>query len=156
MYMPGTANYEVNRPLRSWRDSLNNPGARQMRYARYLLESRPFLTRVPDMSLIVPDKNESSVPGQGTRRFAATRDQDGTYALVYFPVGRAATIDCSKLQGARLAARWFDPRTGKTEKIGVFKNEGERRFEPPTPGEDLDWVLMIDDASKNYPDPIAR
>ncbi len=147
------AKYPVNRPLRSWRDSLDLPGAAQMQYGRYLIESRPFLTRIPDMDLIVPDGVESSVPGRGTRRFAATRDEEGTYAFVYFPISRAATIDVSRIKGETLVAYWYDPRTGAVELIDTFKNEGRREFTPPTLGEDMDWVLVIDDASKNYPKP---
>lgn len=37
--------------------------------------------------------------------------------------------------------------------IGVFPNPGEREFTPPDPGELLDWVLVLDDAAKNYPSP---
>jgi hypothetical protein len=37
--------------------------------------------------------------------------------------------------------------------IGTFPNGGEREFIPPSKGEMLDWVLVLDDASKNYPEP---
>ncbi len=30
---------------------------------------------------------------------------------------------------------------------------GTREFNPPDPGEGLDWVLVLDDASKDYPPP---
>ena len=138
---------------RSWREALDNPGAAQMQYAKKLIESRPFLTRVPDPELIVPDKLPAYVPGTGTRRFVATRDVDGTYAMVYFPIGRAATIELGRLNAETLRAYWFDPRVGSAKLIGEFKNEGRKTFEPPLPGEDVDWVLVIDDASKNYPTP---
>ena len=36
-----------------WQEALSFPGAGQMRHLRALMESRPFLTRVPDQSLIV-------------------------------------------------------------------------------------------------------
>ncbi len=142
--------YGVIEPVRSWRDSLDLPGAAQMQYARYLIESRPFLTRIPDMDLVVSDKNSNFVPGQNFRHFAATRDKDGTYAFIYFPISRAATIDVSRIKGETLVAFWYDPRTGAAEFIDRFKNEGRREFTPPTLGEALDWVLVIDDASKNY------
>ena len=35
-------------PLLPWTEALDQPGAAQMRHARALLESRPYLTRVPD------------------------------------------------------------------------------------------------------------
>lgn len=153
MYDPESGKGPINRPTRSWKESLNLPGAMQMQYGRWLIESRPFLTRIPDMSLIIPDKNASLVPGAGTRRFVATRDEEGTYAFVYFPIGRAATIDLSKISGKTLKAYWYDPRTGNVLTIEEFENDGKRRFTPPTVGEDLDWVLVVDDASKNYPIP---
>ena len=154
MYDPEDAEqYPINGPLKSWRVGLDNPGAAQMQFCKRLIESRPFLTRIPDMSLVVSDAVSTSVPGAGTRRFAATRDVDGTYAFVYFPIGRAATIDLGRLNAEFLRAYWYDPRTGAVEKIGEFKNDGKRTFEPPTLGEDLDMVLVLDSASKNYPLP---
>ena len=33
---------------------------------------------------------------------------------------------------------------------------GEREFTPPEPGEMLDWVLVLDDESKQYPAPGRR
>ena len=143
--------YPINGPLKSWRDGLDNPGASQMQLCKRLVESRPFLTRIPDMELIVPDAVSTSVPGAGTRRFAATRDQEGTYAFVYFPIGCAATINIGRLSARTLRAFWYDPRNGTFQEIGEFPNEGRRTFAPPTLGEDLDMVLVIDDASKNYP-----
>jgi hypothetical protein len=59
----------------------------------------------------------------------------------------------SAIRGATAKAWWFDPRTGKAEVIGEFPTKGERRFAPPAAGELLDWVLVLDDASKNYPPP---
>jgi len=35
-------------------------------------------------------------------------------------------------------------------------NTGERKFTPPTPGQELDWVLVLDDAAKGFPPPGAR
>jgi hypothetical protein len=30
---------------------------------------------------------------------------------------------------------------------------GDREFTPPANGEMIDWVLVLDDAAKNYPPP---
>ena len=43
----------VNNPLQPWSEAILQPGAAQMQHARALLESRPFLTRIPDDSLVV-------------------------------------------------------------------------------------------------------
>ena len=113
----------------------------------------PWLTRVPADDVIVADRIATSVPGAGTRRFAATRDTDGTYAMVYAPVGRAFSVKMDTIKGPKVTASWFNPRTGAAAKFGEFANAGPREFLPPDPGELLDWVLVLDDAAKNYPPP---
>ena len=143
----------VNNPLQPWSEAILQPGAAQMQYARALLESRPFLTRIPDDSLVVTNRVPTSVPGAGRYRFVATRDTAGSYAMVYAPVGRPFTVRMNAIQGPSVKAWWFNPRDGSAQSIGTFPNEGERTFTPPNPGEMTDWVLVLDDASKNYPAP---
>jgi hypothetical protein len=129
---------------------MDQPGASQMQYGRRLMESRPFLTRVPDDSLIVPADPPSSVPGAGEKRFAATRDSLGSYAMVYAPVGRSFKVKMGKISGGNVKAWWFNPRTGMATLIGEFANTGEHQFTPPDKGEALDWVLVLDDASRGF------
>ena len=143
----------TNRPLYSWKEALNRPGAEQMQYGKRLIESRPFLTRVPDWDMIVPEKNRLAVPGAGVRTFVATRDQEGSWAMIYIPVGRAVTIDFTRLNAEKLHMYLFNPRNGKSSDLGVVANKGKMKFTPPCVGELLDWVLVVDDASKNYPKP---
>jgi hypothetical protein len=83
----------------------------------------------------------------------ATRDFDGTYAMVYAPVSRPFTVRMSKIAGSKVRAWWFNPRDGSTTPAGTFDNTGERTFEPPGRGEMTDWVLVLDDAARNYPPP---
>ena len=52
----------VNSPLMPWTQAIDQPGAGQMQFGRRLMESRPFLTRIPDDSIIVPDKVPTAVP----------------------------------------------------------------------------------------------
>ncbi|MDR1859851.1 MAG: glycoside hydrolase family 140 protein [Bacteroidales bacterium] len=153
-YMPDSNTPPHNNPLMSWRDALDSPGARQMLYGRLLMESRPFLTRLPDPSIIAPASPATSVPGEGLYRFAATRDEQGTYAMVYAPVGRPFTVNCSIIKGDRIKAWWFNPRTGEAKRIGVFANDRKpREFVPPDLGEALDWILILDNADCHYPAP---
>jgi hypothetical protein len=151
MYAPGRN--PINRPLMSWAEALEQPGAAQMRHGRKLMESRPFLTRIPDDSLIVPSSVLSAMPGAGRYRFVATRDANGSYAMVYAPVGRPFLVDVAKLSGNTLAGWWFNPRTGQTTRAGEYERKGQLRFVPPDSGEMLDWVLVLDDKAKNYPPP---
>ena len=151
MWSPGRN--PVNLPLLPWTEALHQPGAAQMRHGRALMESRPFLTRVPDDSLLVPDPVATSVPGAGRYRFVATRDTGGTYAMIYVPAGRRFRVRLDVIRGPDVKAWWFNPRDGRASLIETFRNRGEREFFPPDAGEALDWVLVLDDAAKNYPPP---
>lgn len=151
MWQPGRQ--PINNPLMPWHEAIDQPGAGQMGHGRRLIESRPFLTRVPDDSVIVPADPPSAVPGAGVKRFVATRDSEGSYAMVYVPTGRAFKVRMNKIRGGRVKAWWFNPRDGKATLIGTFGNAGERLFTPPTPGETLDWVLVLDDVARNFPPP---
>ena len=145
----------VNRPLMPWKEAIDQPGAAQMQYARRLLESRPFFTRVPDDSVIVTASVASAVPGAGRYRFSATRDENGSFAMVYAPIGRKFSVRMDKISGSKIVAWWFNPRSGEAKRIGVFDPGGVREFDPPDRGEMTDWVLVLDDGSKNYPPPGA-
>jgi hypothetical protein len=136
-----------------WSEAIDQPGAAQMQHARALLESRPFLARIPDPTIVVTSAIPTSVPGAGRYAFASTRDAAGSYAMIYAPVGRTFRVKMSVITGARVKAWWFDPRTGGATAIGTFPNTGERAFTPPAAGEVLDWVLVLDDDAKRYPAP---
>jgi hypothetical protein len=154
MWQPGRN--PVNFPLMPWHKAIDQPGAAQMQHARHLLESRPFLSRIPDDSVIVTGDVPTAVPGAGRYRFVATRDREGSYAMVYAPVGRKFSVRMDVIQGPKVKAWWFNPRDGSASVIGEFSNEGVRQFTPPTPGENLDWVLVLDDAAKGFPPPGAQ
>jgi hypothetical protein len=143
----------INNPLMPWSEAIQQPGADQMQYGRKLMESRPFLTRVPDDSIIASNRVPTSIPGAGRYRFVATRDESGSYAMVYAPVGRKFAVNMDKINGTKVKAWWFNPRDGSAKEIGAFDNNGVREFTPPDYGEMLDWVLVLDDAAKNYPAP---
>ena len=146
----------INDPLMSWSDAILQPGAAQMRHGRALMESRPFLTRIPDDSLLGTERVPTNVPGAGRYRFVATRDSEGTYLMVYVPVGRPFSVRLDALRGTKLKAWWFNPRDGNAKAIGILPVTTIQRFTPPAQGEMLDWVLVVDDASKRYPAPGSR
>lgn len=155
MFQPGLRQ-PVNDPLLPWKEALQDGGAKQMQYGRWLMESRPFLTRIPDDSIIVSDPIRTKIPGAGRYRFVATRDEAGTYAMVYAPISRPFEVDMTKIHGAHVKAWWFNPRTGGATFIGNYTNHGKHLFTPPDRGEMLDIVLVLDDASKAYPVPGTR
>ncbi|MBD0254595.1 MAG: glycoside hydrolase family 140 protein [Cytophagales bacterium] len=150
----------------TWQESLDLPGAYQMRYLRNLVESRPFLTRVPDQSLLLPTQTQL-VPfeGMGSQHMQATRDgtpgkNDATYVMVYLPVGRSLNVNTAVIPGKRLRAWWYDPRHGAAIPLGESDNKGQMEAEwntlPWHNGAGPDWVMVIDDASKGYPPPGSK
>ena len=148
MWAPGRK--PVNNPLMSWSNAIAQPGAEQMIHARRLIESRPYLTRVPDDSVIVTGSVPTSMPGTGRYHFSATRDEAGSFAMVYAPVGRPFRVRMDKVKGPNVTAWWFNPRTGAATRAGEYPNTGEREFGPPDRGEMTDWVLVLDDTSRNF------
>lgn len=136
----------INHADRDWTDALYRPGGRQMRFLRQLIESRPFFSRIPDQSLIVGDA------GSGGLHMQATRDREGTYAFIYFPLNdQSATIDLAKLKASEVRAWWYDPRTGVGKLMGQIPGDRTREFRSPPQGPD--WVLVLDDVAKNYDPP---
>jgi hypothetical protein len=152
MYEP-ESRVPINNPLMSWKEALSQSGAAQMIYGRLLMESRPFMTRIPDASVILPDKVPTAVPGEGRYRFAATRDEAGTYVMVYVPAGRPFTIRTDMLNGKKIKAWWFNPCNGKATHIRTFLNDRKTKtFIPPEKGESIDRILVLD-ADGQYPPP---
>ncbi len=77
--------------------------------------------------------------------------------MIYAPVGRPFKVKMDKIAantpGSKVKAWWYNPRNGKATLIGEFPNTGERQFAPPDAGENLDWVLVLDDATRKFPPP---
>jgi hypothetical protein len=135
----------VNGPHLFWYVAIDLPGAKQMKYLRMLIESRPMLDRVPDQSLI----NDA----RGTNdRIQATRGKD--YIFVYSSEGIKFTLNPDKITGKEISARWYNPKNGEVQEIGRFPKKS-KEFAPPSSGYGEDWVLIVDDAAKNYQSPSA-
>jgi hypothetical protein len=134
----------VNGPLKPWYESLDLPGAIQMTYVRKLMESRPMLERVPDQSILAENF-------AGFDHLQATRGKD--YLFVYSQLGKPFTLNMGKISGKRLKGYWYNPRNGKALTAGNFANQQTQKFTPPTQGTANDWVLVLDDAVKNFPIP---
>lgn len=144
-----------NNPLMPWYEAIDQPGSGQMKWGKKLMLSRPYLTRIPATEEILPAVRDipTSWPGEGLYRFAATMDTDGTYLMVYAPAGRKFLVNTAVIKADRLTGWWFNPRNGESRKIRKVE-KGERvEFVSPDPGEQLDWVLIVDDAAKGYKKP---
>jgi hypothetical protein len=141
----------INGPLMPWHEAIDRPGAGQMRHVRALVESRPYLLRTPDQSVLALELK--SGVNAGLRKVVACAASDKSYAFLYIPASRAITVDLKQIGGGRAKAWWYDPRTGKADAIGEFETAGKKDFTPPNEGEMIDWVLVLDDATKGYGSP---
>ena len=132
-----TQNETINNADTAWHEAIGFDGANQMQHLKKLIESRPYFSRVPAQDLLV------SAPGEGKQRVQATRDENGSYALVYSPDGQTISVHTGKMAGEKLVASWFDPRLGTTLQFDEFAREDQRDFTPPS---NDDWVLVLENS----------
>lgn len=143
--MWGPGRVAISAARTPWPEALSQPGSKQMGYLRRLFESRPFIGLVPDQTII------ASEPGKGADHVRAARAEDGSFALLYSPTGKAVAVEMSRIKGSRVAAYWYNPRDGTSRAVGLFPSSGIKEFVPPTKGRGNDWVLVLDDASRKFP-----
>lgn len=142
MYAPGRQ--PVIGAVVPWDEALDHPGAYQMRHLRRLFEARPFHRLVPDQSLILDG------PSSGGAKIRAAIADDGSFAIVYSPRGASFTLDKSRLDASRTKAIWFDPRYGVAHVEHTANTTGIQTFTPPTSGRGNDWMLILEDADRNF------
>lgn len=135
----------INYADRPWYEAIDRPGARQVRHLRALMESRPYLERIPDQTMLRCDA------GTGGHHIRATRDREGRYAFVYLPLPLPVTVSLEVLAGTQVNAWWYAPCTGEATWIGQFPASGVHTFSPP--GQHPDGVLVLDDASRGFDAP---
>jgi hypothetical protein len=124
--------------FQEWRTALAYPAAAQMGVMRRLFEERPWYKLRPDQTILATD------PGDGPFRLVAARAEDGSFAIAYSPRGENLRIHLDKLSGAKVKARWYDPRDGVWHDIGEFATTGTREFTPQSRGEKDDWAIVLD------------
>ena len=135
-------------PESTWQQALDSPGSRQVAYVKKLMLSRPYFTRIPDQGVIV------GYSGEGRAHISATRDRGGSYIMVYLPQGQPVTVEMNRLSGSTAIGWWFDPRTGQATRIkDSISTDHQQQFVPPSSGPANDWVLVLDDESKEYSSP---
>ncbi|MEZ0267474.1 MAG: DUF4038 domain-containing protein [Phycisphaerae bacterium] len=146
--------YEFNTELdarfpykKTWQQALNYPGAQQMKFLRRLMQSRPFVTGVPDQSILTTSALS------GADHIRATRASDGAYAMIYTASGKGFSVNMAKVAGPTVDAHWYNPRTGQATYVGRYANTGSRAFTPPSPG--TDWVLVLDQTTRAFKTPGA-
>jgi hypothetical protein len=132
-------------PDRNWKEAILRPGGSQVQYIKKLMLSRPYFNRIPDSEMIINN------PAEGSNHKDATRSDDGSYAFIYIAENETFKLNLSKLAGATLQTWWYNPRTGESTISESFSKINEKSFTTPQGGPD--WVLIIDDSSKNFNKP---
>jgi hypothetical protein len=138
----------------TWREALDLSGANEMKFLRALIEARPMLELRPDQDLLADQGDCAS------ERVQACRGND--YIFIYSAYGKEIKIKTGQIRWPKIRASWYDPRTGRTSFIGSFDSQTGLSFLPPlpvaspVPTQKEDWVLILDDASKNYQPPVLQ
>lgn len=130
-----------------WEAALNHPGSFQVGLMRKLFEKRDWQNLVPDQS-ILPENNPENAQFQ-----VAAVSNKGDFLIAYLPYGNETIIKTDKLQAAQLKGWLFNPRDGHSIPLGTFQNKGFTTIKPHSQGRGSDWVVIIDDATKNFVDP---
>jgi hypothetical protein len=129
----------------NWTQALDTPAVRQLHYIKTLLYSHPYLSRIPDQSLVLA--------GQGTNvatRTQATRDgtlghNDATYIMAYISSPQTITLNTGVIAAPALNVYWFDPAAGSSEVMDTkLANPGSLTLEKRPQGGD--WVVVIEAA----------
>lgn len=137
----------INGPLRPWQLALDLPMANQVHHLKDLMLSRPFLSRIPDQSMIISNQEDNQ------DYVIATRDEHGSYAMIYFPTGKTIELNVDELEGKEFTTWWFDPRTGISIEGKILESIGSVSITPPSKGIGHDWVLVIDAMKSDFPIP---
>ncbi|MFO7259067.1 MAG: glycoside hydrolase family 140 protein [Bacteroidota bacterium] len=126
-----------------WQKAIKAEAAGQMQHLKNLMLSRPYFSRIGDQSLI-----KSRFASNNAEYIAATRDENGSYAMIYLPQNKPVRVDLGAITGDTKNVWWFNPRDGKASSAGSVKGKGTKTFTPPKEGKD--WVLVIDDAGRGF------
>jgi hypothetical protein len=113
-----------------------------------LFNSRPWSKLAPDYSHRLITAGYGTVGS--TSYLGAALASDGSTGIAYMPTSRTVTADLTRISGTQVNAWWYQPSSGTATLIGAYANTGSRDF---TPGSSGDWVLVLDDASRNFPAP---
>lgn len=135
---------KLNHADRYWYEAIDRPAAFQAGYLRRLMESRPYLNRIPDSTIIIE--------GQGIKAdyIAAFRDSAGRYMMLYIPEGKTITVNTAFIPSKKIKVTWFNPKAGKSENSKTISNKQQMGFTTPTTGKGNDWVLIIDNAKEKF------
>ena len=134
----------ISHALKFWQDAMDEPAAFQAGYLRNLIESRDNINRITKWEMVIDS------PVEAAKYIAPFYEENGNYAMIYIPSAQRVEIDTKYVNGEEIRAWWFNPKNNQAQEIGKFIKKPRMTFTPPSLDKDSDWVLVIDDASKQY------
>ncbi len=134
----------INGARTSWDESIHLPGSKHVMFMKALLTAFPWQEMKNDQSIILNENPEDSsyvVCAIGKKK---------DFILAYTPMGKPITIDVLKMNAKNVSALWYNPRDGKSKKIGEYKINETPGFKPWSIGRGSDFVLVIMDINAKY------
>ncbi|MCI0511756.1 glycoside hydrolase family 140 protein [candidate division KSB1 bacterium] len=134
----------INGARTRWQESIHLPGSKQLGFIKALLTAFPWQEMTNDQSFILNENPEDSsyvVSAVGKKK---------EFALAYIPMGKPITVDLSKINAQKVSALWFNPRDGKSKKIGEYAATETPEFKPWSIGRGSDFLLVIMDVQAAY------
>ena len=130
--------YGANGSVKSWRQALGDPGRRQMKHLRRLMELFPMKEVRPAQQLIVNN-------GKQHEHVAACRGKN--FALIYNYCNMDYMVDFSQFGCPQLSIYTMDPKTGETKYFGDVSNIPMSMLSEAENGKTDDEVIIVIDAS---------
>ena len=126
--------------FKNWRAVMDTPGMKQVAGAFRLFDALPWYELVPDTT------DRVIVEGRGAfgslDYMTAARTPSGSLYITYIPAGRTFYVNIEAMSGERMRVHWYNPRTGRTMRLGHVGGS-DRRFGVVAPDGD-DWVMIFD------------
>jgi len=130
----------------TWQSQLGSPGSVAEEELGRLFQSREFWLLVPDVRNTVMTAGYQSGPNLAVD----AKTSDNHTVIAYIPTQNTVTMAMNNISGSVANAWWFNPSNGVPAFIASYYTTGTKTFTPPDTN---DWVLVLDDASQNYPPP---
>jgi len=127
-----------------WNNALELPGSTHMKYLKLLFKSIPWQDLVYDQSVILNENLEDE------SYMVAALSQQNDFLMVYTPAGKTVKPDLTRFNTSSLLAFWYNPRNGRSVKIGEFSSSEPHEFTPWSNGRGSDFVLIVMDKKARY------
>ncbi len=127
-----------------WPEAIHLPGSRHMQYMKELLVSFPWQKMNNDQALILNENPED--PGYIVCAAGDNKD----FIIAYTPTGKPVKPDISGMNARKVKTFWYNPRSGKSLKIGEYLVTETPEFKPWSAGRGSDFILVILDVNSSY------